>query len=246
MDRWVLPWDFWSVPFVPGGMPGFWPNFMATMVIATLVGAALAPRLGLSNRALGAVWLFCLLAPLAYTLTSAHVTASGCDIGLLPWESRSALFAGETRANILLTVPAGAAALLFPSGHRRLAALGAALSLPIAIELTQLLVGSLGRACQVSDIVNNTIGVLLGFWLAAGVWTLWVGLRGSGPPGDGGAAQASGSTEATTPRPASTSTAATPQASGSTAATTPRSASTPTAAAPPQAVTTDEPSGFRG
>lgn len=233
MDRWVLPWDFWSVPFVPGGMPGFWPNFMATVVIAALVGAALAPRLGLSNRALGAVWLFCLLAPLAYTLTSAHVTATGCDVGLLPWESRSALLAPETRANILLTVPAGAAALLFPSGHRRLAALGAALSLPIAIELTQLLVGSLGRACQVSDIINNTIGVLLGFWLAAGVWTLWVALRGSdvrgsgprgsGTRGAGEAAQAQSSTDVKTPQPAST----------------------PAPAAPPQAVNTDEPTGSR-
>ena len=182
MGRWAQLQQLLSLPIVPGGMPGFWANLVATLVIGTVIGAVLAPRLGLRHRTLGALWLVCLLAPLVYTLSATRSTGTlDCEWGQPIGALRGALLVpGETRSNIVLTMPAGAAALLFPSGHRRLAALGAALCLPVAIEITQMLAVGLGRGCQVSDMVNNILGVLLGFWLAAGVWTLWVAWRGVG------------------------------------------------------------------
>ena len=180
MGRWAQLQQLLSLPIVPGGMPGFWANLVATLVIGTVIGAVLAPRLGLRHRTLGALWLVCLLAPLVYTLSATRSTGTlDCEWGQPIGALRGALLVpGETRSNIVLTMPAGAAALLFPSGHRRLAALGAALCLPVAIEITQMLAVGLGRGCQVSDMVNNILGVLMGFWLAAGVWTLWVAWRG--------------------------------------------------------------------
>jgi len=167
-------WDQFSVPLFPSNLVNFLPNLAVTLILGLLIGAWAAPRLGLSRRATGALWLACLLVPLAYTLSATRSGGiAGCEVGLVPWESRSALLSRETRANIVMLMPAGAAALLFPSGPQRLAALGAALGLPAAIEVTQMVVQPLGRACQGADVFNNTLGVLLGFWLAAGVWVLW-------------------------------------------------------------------------
>jgi glycopeptide antibiotics resistance protein len=106
-------------------------------------------------------------------------------MGLTPWQFPGALLAPESRANILMLAPAGAAAFLFPPGVRRIAALGAALSLPLAIELTQRVWSHLGRACQVFDVVNNMLGVLVGFWLVAGVVAMWESWQRIGPAGDG-------------------------------------------------------------
>ena len=176
-------WDQFSVPLLPGGLVNFLPNLAITLALGMIIGAWAAPRLGLSRRATGALWLACLLVPLAYTLSATrNAGLAGCEVGLAPWESRTALFSTETRANVAMLTPAGAAALLFPSGPRRLAALGAALALSPAIEVTQMVVRPLGRACQGADVFNNTLGVLLGFWLAAGVWVLWTALA-SGNPG---------------------------------------------------------------
>ena len=176
-------WDQISVPLLPSSLVNFLPNLAITLALGMLIGAWAAPRLGLSRRATGALWLACVLVPLAYTLSATRSGGlGGCEVGLAPWESRSALLAHETRANVVMLMPAGAAALLFPSGPRRLAALGAALALPAAIEVTQMVVRPLGRACQGADVFNNTLGVLLGFWLAAGVWVLWVAWQGQPKP----------------------------------------------------------------
>jgi hypothetical protein len=173
-------WDQFSVPLLPSSLVNFLPNLAITLLLGILIGAWAAPRLGLSRRATGAMWLAALLVPLAYTLSAAGSgNPTGCEMGLAPWESRSALLSRETRANIVMLMPAGAAALLFPSGPRRLAALGAALALPAAIEVTQMVVQPLGRACQGADVFNNTLGVLLGFWLAAGVWVLLLAWSGN-------------------------------------------------------------------
>lgn len=177
-------WDQFSLPLLPEGLVNFLPNLAVTFALGIAIGAWFAPRLGLTHRLTGALWLACLLAPLAYTLSAARQEGvAGCAVGLAPWESREALLSRETRTNVAMLMPAGAAALLFTSGPRRLAALGAALALSPAIELTQMVVRPLGRACQGADVLNNTIGVLLGFWVAAGVWVLWVSLAGSGRGG---------------------------------------------------------------
>lgn len=155
----------------------FLPNVTVTFAIGFVIGYWVAPRVGLRSRAFGSLWLLSLLVPLAYTLSATRSGGlPGCELGLLPWESRAALFSRETRSNVVMLIPAGSAVLLFPSGSRRLAALGAALALPMAIEVTQMVVRPLGRACQGADLFNNVAGVVLGFWLAAGLWVLWVAL----------------------------------------------------------------------
>jgi hypothetical protein len=172
-------WEYLSVPLFPTTLVNFLPNLAFTVCVGLLVGAWASPRLGLNHRAKGALWLACLLVPLAYTLSATRYPETlGCQIGLFPWETRAALLSVDTRANIVMLMPAGAAALLFPSGPRRLAALTTALALPVAIEVTQMVVRPLRRACQGADIFNNSLGVLLGFWLAAGLWTLWVAWNG--------------------------------------------------------------------
>ena len=58
--------------------------------------------------------------------------------------------------------------------------------MPPAVELGQYLAPELGRACQLGDVLNNQIGVLLGWSLAAGVWAvggLWPGKTASSPIG---------------------------------------------------------------
>lgn len=181
-QRW---WDVWFVPFVPEGLPEFPRNATATAFGVLFVGLLAGDRLGI-GRLRGTLWLLLVLAPLPYTL-SATGSPGGleCSIGLTPWQFPGALLAPESRTNILMLVPAGAAAFLFPLGARRIAALGAALSLPLVIELTQRVWSHLGRSCQVFDVVNNMLGVLVGFWLVAGAVAMWESWQRIGSAGDG-------------------------------------------------------------
>ena len=181
----------WSVPLVPRGIANFWLGMFATLTIAFAIGALAWARLGFANRWRAILWTTCLVIPLAYTLTSAKGAGlPNCDLSWTPLLTPGALLNMDTRSNVLLTIPAGAAAMLLPTGAQRLAALGTALAMPVAIELTQLAVRSLGRGCQLDDVVNNQTGVVVGFWLAAGVAVLLQSLRmpASQPPKPGGSA----------------------------------------------------------
>ena len=170
-------WDLWGLPVIPYSLSAFLPRLAITLLMATLVGMGAARRLGLSRRR-AIVWLLCLLAPLAYTLSpSGFEGASGCTIGLTPWQFPGAIFALDSRANVIMLIPAGAAAFLFTQGARNLAALLTALSLPPVIELVQLAAPILGRSCQFFDVVYNLTGVLVGFWLVAGVVVLRDSIR---------------------------------------------------------------------
>lgn len=172
MQRWWSAlqrmWDTWYIPFIPGGIDNFGINLAATCVVAVVVGFAMGPLIGLARWRV-MVWLGSVLTPLAYTLSDTGLdSAKGCSIGLTPWEFAGALFATDTRTNVIMLIPAGAAAFLFPAGVQRLAALTAALCIPQPIELVQLVATHLGRSCQVFDVVNNMVGVMVGFWLVAG------------------------------------------------------------------------------
>ena len=190
MDRLARVWDLIVPSLTLEVLPDLVPVLLFILAGSAVAAIALGDRLGVGVLR-ACAWFVCLLAPMAFTLTAADGPGVvGCELGALAWESREALVSSETVANVLLLVPAGAAAVLFPSGARRLAALGTALALPFLIEFAQMVARPLGRACQVSDLVNNTAGVLLGFCLAAGIWTLWVSLRAVvRRPGVGSAAQ---------------------------------------------------------
>jgi len=90
-----------------------------------------------------------------------------CDlsrIGLAPIEEL--LGPGDVLGNIVMFIPLGFAIALVPRSRRKAAVLAAAVALPFAIEATQLVVVSLGRACESADIVDNLTGLVIG--LAAG------------------------------------------------------------------------------
>lgn len=177
MDRLARLWDFLVPSLAPEVLPDLGPVLLFILAGSAVAAIALGDRLGIGVLR-SYVWTVCLLTPLAYTLTAANGPGIvGCELGVLAWESREALASSETVSNVILLMPAGAAAVLFPTGARRLAALGTALALPFLIEFAQMVTRPLGRACQVSDLFNNTAGVLLGFCLAAGMWTVWVSLR---------------------------------------------------------------------
>ena len=159
----------------PEALPSLVPVLLFVLAVSAVAAIALGDRLGIGVIR-GWVWVTCLLLPMAYTLTATTWTGSfGCEVELFP--GGAAAISGEALANVILTVPAGAAAMLFPVGARRLAALGSALTLPFLVEFAQMLSPPLGRGCQVSDVITNMVGVALGFCLAAGLWALWGSLR---------------------------------------------------------------------
>jgi hypothetical protein len=159
-------------PLIPGGLNSFVPNLILTIAIVAVLAGILGPRLRTAEWRLG-VWLMAVTVPLAYTWTVADGGGTpGCHMGVPPWEFSLSGASSEILANIVLFVPAGAAAFAWLDGKRRLAALGTALAVPPAVELGQYMWPALERACQLGDVLNNQIGVLLGWSLAAGVWAV--------------------------------------------------------------------------
>ncbi len=163
---------------VPVSLHAFAPNLIITLLLALVAAAVLSPRVQLSAWRL-CLWLVALMLPLPYTWTAAPgIGTPGCHWGQPPWDFVPKSDNPEITFNILMLVPAGAAAWLWPDGPRRLAALVCALVTPAVLEFGQYLLPQLHRACQAGDIINNVIGALLGWSLVAGGWAgvrIWRG-----------------------------------------------------------------------
>jgi len=69
--------------------------------------------------------------------------------------------------NVYLFIPLGIALAFFPASRWGLLFGSVALALPIAIEMLQAAVPSLGRVCQSGDVIDNWSGLALG--LAVGL-----------------------------------------------------------------------------
>ena len=155
------------------------PFFMPALLVTILVGAGLTPmvarRLG-APRWLSFVLIMSVGLIVAATLTPLQTALDGvllhpgtCDLrhvglsdliyGGLRWN--------DARLNVLLFVPLGVAIGLLSPSRRRLTLLGVAAVSPIVIELTQMLAVQLGRGCQLSDMVDNLMGLAIGFILGA-------------------------------------------------------------------------------
>ncbi|MFI0431909.1 MAG: VanZ family protein [Candidatus Nanopelagicales bacterium] len=157
---------------VPGSLHHFVPNLLLVCTISALVAIFIGPRMQPAKWVL-ATWLLAQTVPLAYTWTKGLGGGTrGCHMGVPPWEFCMGADNGEILLNVMLFVPAGAAAFLWPDGPHRLAALGVGLSIPLTVELGQYLVPQLERSCQLGDVLNNQIGVVLGWSLAAGAWSV--------------------------------------------------------------------------
>lgn len=171
----VRDWLSELVPsWFPPGLPGFWTALLLGSVVAVVIALAVAPKVQLARWRV-ALWLGSLLLVPAATWTIPHhagalsTSLRWCTQGQIPRPSMLTQGASqEVVSNLLLTVPAGAAVVLWPIGAPRLAALCVALAVSPTIEAVQL-VPELQRGCQFGDVVNNSIGVLIGFALAAGL-----------------------------------------------------------------------------
>jgi hypothetical protein len=101
------------------------------------------------------------------------------------------IFSGTQRMlNTLLFVPAGALWVLFAARWRIgwllvPLGLGALAGYSVAIEYTQLEVARIGRACDVTDMVDNSVGALIGIGVGVLLALLvrpWRWGRGGGDP----------------------------------------------------------------
>jgi hypothetical protein len=152
---------------------------LAAAVVAVLLATSLRPRLGAATAVSFAGLLWSLVAIALVTLVPTRP-----DVGIVPAQGRSetcswdyggpsggafeVLGLDQRTLNVLLFVPAGLflvlaagrwwwGLVLAPVGLVGLVAYSA------AIELTQLQLARLDRACDVTDLVDNILGAGIGF-----------------------------------------------------------------------------------
>lgn len=165
--------------FPVGGVGVMLLAIAASGVVALVVFLALRGRTGPRCAAVAALLLWSLAAVAALTL----LPAAGPP-GIVPAEGRSTtcsfdlggpapdgfwiLGGGQRLLNVLVFVPAGALAVLLLARWPRRAFLTVPLALvllalfSVGVELTQLGLARLDRACDVTDLVDNAAGAVLG------------------------------------------------------------------------------------
>jgi len=87
-----------------------------------------------------------------------------CDTSRVGFASMAELTSvNESSLNVLLFVPLGIAVGLLPWSRAAAATAAAAFSLTFIVEAIQLLLPVLGRGCQTADLVDNLMGLAIGF-----------------------------------------------------------------------------------
>jgi glycopeptide antibiotics resistance protein len=163
----VLPWL----------LPGIAIALVVSVLASSAVGRALRiprPVAWLMVLNLGVI-LAATMTPQWEALAFGARGPSSCDfsrIGLAPL--RDLLRFGDTSGNVLMFIPLGATIGLMPRSRRMVVVLLAAIALSFAIEITQLLLPVLDRACESADVVDNLTGLVLGLVggiVARQLWT---------------------------------------------------------------------------
>jgi hypothetical protein len=146
-------------------------------VVGLAVGRRLGPVAGFSwfgllwsLAVIGIVTLIPAQNGLGYVPADQHATSCSWDIGGPSPEGFWILGGGQQVLNTLLFVPAGVFLVLVLARWRTgwvLVPLGLALlaAYSLAIEVTQLQVARIDRACDVTDIIDNVTGAVLGVGL---------------------------------------------------------------------------------
>ena len=169
----------------------FWPGVVVSIVLAAVLVRHVAARLG-TGRFVGWLLPFAIGLIVAATLTPSRealllgLQGSGtCDTGRIgPAPLGEIVRLRDAAFNIALFLPLGISIGALPRGAARAWLLLGAVVFPPAIELTQLLVRPLDRACQTADIVDNLTGLVVGLligWLAAREIARRRGGRAPGP-----------------------------------------------------------------
>jgi glycopeptide antibiotics resistance protein len=162
----VLPWF----------LPGVAIAVIVSIAASDVVGRALRVRRPVAWAmvlSLGVI-LAATMTPQWEALAFGAQGSSSCDfsrIGLAPLSGL--LRFGDTSGNVLLFIPLGVTIALMPRSRRKAVVLIAAIALPFAIEIAQLLLPVLDRACESADVVDNLTGLVLG--LGGGVVAAWLG-----------------------------------------------------------------------
>lgn len=103
------------------------------------------------------------LTPTTIVLESATASSGQCDLSRLgPIPPNELLGDFDAIVNILLFVTFGFLLGLLPKHDKNLLIIGAAFLLTFVIELVQLLLPAIGRGCESADMVDNTIGLVIG------------------------------------------------------------------------------------
>jgi hypothetical protein len=163
------------------GLERFLPAFEPALALSLLVGYLWA-RVARIRVILGAATVASVIVILALTLSPSGAlpdegTLGVCNLAAWRPETLELFGIGEDTLNIALFAPLGFVLAFYPTSRTRSALIAAALGLPFAIEITQLLVTSLGRYCDSMDVADNLIGLVLGFASGAIVVTLTTALR---------------------------------------------------------------------
>ena len=155
------------------GYSWFLPGLAVSAVAGAATGRWVGRKLG-GGWVLGIVLVVALGLVLSATLTPSYealvqgIEGSGsCDLGRTALPSPDELsWPREALLNVLLFLPLGLVVGSVPTSRARSWLVALALLLPFAIELVQLRLTSLGRECQSADVIDNLIGLAVGFVLA--------------------------------------------------------------------------------
>jgi hypothetical protein len=154
---------------VPWFLPGAALSFGLGLVLSRRAGQVLRTWSAVAGALIVALGIIvsATLTPGRDALLSGALGQGVCHferIGLASLADFQAL--NETSLNVILFVPLGVAIGLVPGWRRKILLAVGAFNLPVAIELIQLNLPVLDRACESADVVDNLTGLMLGLFAA--------------------------------------------------------------------------------
>ena len=118
------------------------------------------------------------LTPLREGTGEAPGAVSGCDFSRVGFASIRVILRGDDPLrNIVLFMPLGAVLAFVPGRLRKTTLLATAGLTPVFIEVSQLVLTPLHRACQSADVFDNDLGLLIGFAVGAGLGAMVASIR---------------------------------------------------------------------